>query len=156
MHDYFTPRVLPTVSSMGTNYLIWGNVVFFLPIFCLGPSVPSVLMACIGLISIAFHCKQCACSKQRGCRNSEVKPFMYGDMVGVLVLVLVVIALLWEHIPLVWWPLWAGPAWLYFKGDHDVSEEDYALLHGSWHVTAGIMLCALFFLKEKNAPSRKQ
>lgn len=149
---YVTPRVVPTLSNIGRDYLIWGNLVFFVPLFYFGATAASLLTACIGIVSILFHSKQCSCRKHHDVHDhqKDVKPFMLTDMIGVITLAAVIIAIFWKYIPLVWWFLWIGPLWLFYKADHDVSDGDYAWLHGTWHVTAGILLAALFFIRDKS------
>ena len=147
MEHYFTPRFIPTLTNVGKNYLVFGNLVFYLPLFCFGPSLASLLTAIIGLLSISFHTAQCKCRKRED--RKRVEPFMFADMFGVTTLALIVTALFRKVVPPVWYILWVVPLWLYFKADHHVSEEQYAWLHGTWHVTAGILLTALFFIRHK-------
>ena len=147
MEGYLEPRVVSNLSNINRNYLVWGNVVFFIPLFCFGATIPSVLTACIGILSMLFHSTQCNCCKKEGC--DHVKHYMFADMFGVSVLAVVVIAMFWKYIPLFWWLLWLGPLWLYFKADHHVSEEDYAWMHGTWHVAVGVLLTSLFVIRHK-------
>ena len=142
---FFTPHTIPSISCGSEKFLIWGNLVFLLPILFFGLSPASVLTLCIGIVSFIFHSQQCACKEKTN--SDHVHSLCLFDIFGVSILAFIVILCFWKDIPLHWWILWPIPLLFLYIADHNVSGDQYAKIHGSWHVMAGLLLTKLFFLK---------
>ena len=112
------------------------NIIFFIPIMLYKITTPIFLLTIMGIISSIFHGHQIWFDK--GHRHCTMC-LMWIDTFFVFPAGAIILLACYTKLPLWWYLFWILPILCWRYGTVSCGQNLYMLLHGSWHVMAGLL-----------------